>query len=83
MQQIYVANNIKSKNLTDKSAIAGYINNSDLVKKKVATLATKAELKTEQDKIIKVKAFDSSYFWDKSHFVDNDDTRNYLVFHPM
>ena len=30
--------------------------------KKVATVATKAELKAEQDKIKKLQAFDSSYF---------------------
>ena len=50
--------------------------------KKVATLATKAELKAEQDKIIKLEAFDSSYFCGKSHFED-DETQNYLVFQPM
>ena len=44
---------IKQKQLVDKSAIAGFINNADL-NKKVATLATKAELKAEQDKIIKL-----------------------------
>ena len=36
--------------LSDKSGIAGFIDNSDL-NKKVATLAAKAELKAEQDKI--------------------------------
>ena len=51
----------------DKSAIAWFINNADL-DKKVATLATKAELKAEQDKIIKLQTFDSSYFWGKSYF---------------
>ena len=30
--------------MVDKSAIAGFVNNADLDKKKVATLATKAEL---------------------------------------
>ena len=49
--------------------------------KKVATLATKAELKSEQDKI-KLQAFDSSYFRGKNHF-ENDCTQNYLVFQPM
>ena len=37
---------IKQKELVDKSVISGFINNSDL-DKKVATLATKAELKQE------------------------------------
>ena len=47
---------IKQKGLVSKSDIAGFINNADLdiKKKKVATLATEAELKAEQDKIIKL-----------------------------
>ena len=45
-------------------------------------LATKAELKAEQDEIIKLQAFDSSCFHDKSHFKDNG-TQNYLVLQPM
>ena len=59
-----------------------FINNGDLDKKKVSTLATKAKLKPEQDKIIKLQAFDSSYFRGKSHFQD-DDIQNYLVLQPM
>ena len=39
--------------------------------KKVPILATKAEWKAEQDKIIKSEAFDSSYFRGKSHFEDD------------
>ena len=72
---------IKQKELVSKSVIAGFINNADL-DKKVGTLATKAELKAEQDKIAKLKAFDSSYFRGKSHFED-DGTQHYLVFQPM
>ena len=49
---------------------------------KVATLVTKAELKAEQDKIIKLDAFDSSYFRGKSHF-ENDGSQICLVFQPM
>ena len=45
--------------------MARFINNADL-NKKVATLATKAELKAEQDKILQLKSFDSSYFLGKS-----------------
>ena len=63
-----------------KSAIAGFINNADLGKK-VGILATKSELKVDQDKIIKLPAFDSNNFSSKSHFED-DGTQNYLVFHP-
>ena len=69
---------IKQKRWVDKSAIAGFINNADL-DKKVTTLATKGEIKAEQDKIIKLQAFDSSYFQSKSHFED-DGNQNYLVF---
>ena len=72
---------VKQKRLVDKCPIAGFINNADL-DKKAATLATKADLKAEQDKIIKLQAFDSSYFRGKSHFED-DGTQNYLVFQPM
>ena len=45
-------------------------------------LASKAELKAEQDKITKLQAFDPTYFYGKSHFED-DTTQNYLVFQPM
>ena len=48
----------------------------------MAILATKAELKTEQDKLLKLQAFDSSPFRGKSHF-EEDGTQNYLVFQPM
>ena len=64
--------------MVDKSDIARFVYNSDL-NKKLATLATKTELKAGQDKIIKSQAFDSSYFRGKSQFED-DGTQNYLVF---
>ena len=47
--------------LVDKSDKSGFIDNSDL-DKKMATLATKAELKSKQDKLAKRQSFDSSYF---------------------
>ena len=53
-----------------------------LKKKKVATLAKKAELEAQQDKITKLQAFYSSYFRGKNHFED-DGTQNYLVFQPI
>ena len=59
------------------SKISGFPDNSDLDKKEAA-LATKAELKVEQDKKVKLQAFDSSYFSGKSHF-DDIDTQNYLL----
>ena len=43
---------IKQKLSVDKSAIARLISNTDL-DKNVVTLATKAELRTKQDKVIK------------------------------
>ena len=70
--------NIKEKELVNKSDISGFIDNSNL-DKKIAALTTKAELKAEKDKIVKLQAFDSSYFRYKSHFED-DGTENYLVF---
>ena len=38
-------------------------------------IATKAESKAEQDRIVKLQACDWSYFRGKSHFKD-DDTQN-------
>ena len=38
---------------------------------KVTKLATKAGLKAEENKIKKIQAFDSSYFWGKNHFGDD------------
>ena len=45
-----VGNSIKSKSLTDKSDISGFINSSELDKKIVVTLATKADLKQNKTK---------------------------------
>ena len=47
--------------MVDKSDIARFVYNSDL-NKKLATLATKTELKAGQDKIIKSQAFDQVIF---------------------
>ena len=66
--------------MVEKPDIADLVKNADLDKKKVAPLATKAELKAEQDKIVKLQVFDWNWFWGKSHFED-DGTQNYLVFH--
>ena len=54
------------------------MNNSNL-NNKITTLATKAELKPEQDKIIKLKTHDLSYFLDKNIFGD-DCFQNMLVY---
>ena len=63
-------NKIKEKKLVNESYITGFINSSDL-DQKITTLKTKAELKDEQDKIVKLQAFDSSYFCGKSNFEDD------------
>ena len=64
--------------LVDKLDISRFIDNSNS-NKKIATLATKSELNSEQDKITKSQAFDSSYSCGKSHFED-DETQNTLIF---
>ena len=48
--------------MADRSAISGFINNSEL-NKKVASLATKGELKAEKEKISKLEVFNSSYYF--------------------
>ena len=47
--------------------------------KKIATLATKAVLKANLNKIVKLQAFDSICFCGESNFEDND-TQKYLMF---
>ena len=56
---------IKQKELVDKSAVAGFINNTDL-NKKVAALAQKPELKAVKDKIVKLEIHDLNYFLAKN-----------------
>ena len=58
-----------------------FINDIDL-DKVIAILAAKAESKSEEDKITKLLAFDSSYFYGKSHLED-DGTHNYLTLQPV
>ena len=47
--------------------------------KKIVTLAPKAELKTEINKVGKLQASHSKYFCSKSYFEDYG-TQNYLLF---
>ena len=54
--------------MINKYDIAGFINNVDLDKKKVEKLSIKAESKAEQDKILKLQAFQLCYIRGKSHF---------------
>ena len=64
--KVIVTNVIKSKNLL----ISEFISKADL-DKQFERLATKDELKAEEDKIIKLQAFDSSYFGGKNFFGDD------------
>ena len=59
---------IKQEKLVNKSDIPNLVKNSDL-NIKLATLATKAELKAEQHKIVQLQAFDWSYFHGKKFLV--------------
>ena len=68
---------IKEKGLINKSNIFNLVNRYDL-NAKLVTLATKAELKAGQDKRVKLRTFDSSYFSDKRHFQD-DRSQNYCL----
>ena len=58
---------IKPKELVNKFDISNIVEN--YLTTKLTTFATKAELKAEQDKILKLQAFDSSYFHDKFFLV--------------
>ena len=58
------------------------IQESDLdrkIKEEIKTLATKAKLKAEQDKIVKLQTHDLSLFIGQSYFVNNG-SQNYLIF---
>ena len=53
---------IKQKKLLNESNVSNLVNDSDL-NTKLATLATKAELKAKQDKIVKLQTHELSYFF--------------------
>ena len=69
---------IRNKELVDKSDINKFIINSDL-DKKIETLATKAELKAQQNKIVKLQTYDSNLFIGQSYFF-SDGLQNLLIF---
>ena len=52
----------------NKSNISNLVKNSDL-STRLGTLAAKAELKAEKDKIVKLQTFDLSYFLGKFFLV--------------
>ena len=57
---------VKEKELLDKSDISNLVQNSNL-NTKLATLKKSAGLKVEQVKMVKLQAFDSSYFCGEIH----------------
>ena len=61
---------IKQKVLVKKPDISGFTNDSDL-NKKIETLAKKANWKAEQDKKVKLKIYNLSYFLGKHSFGDD------------
>ena len=71
---------IKQKELVNKSHISNLVKNSDL-NTNLSTLATKAELKAEQDKIVKLQTHDLSYFLGKNFFGD-DGSQNMFAYQP-
>ena len=56
---------IKEKRLLGKSNVSNLVRSSDL-NTKLATLVTKSKIKIEKDKIMKLQAFDLSYFCGKA-----------------
>ena len=60
---------------TDFDAKLSSLNKKKITANKLKSLIVENELK-------KLKAFDSSYFFGKTHF-EEDGTQNYLVFQPM
>ena len=70
----------KKKGLVNKSDISKFINYSDL-DKKIETLATKAELKAEQHKIVKLQMYELSLFIAQYFFIDG--SQNLLIFQSI
>ena len=71
---------IKQKELVNKSNISNFSKNSDL-NTKLKALATKAELKAKEYKIVKLQTHDLCYFLGKIFFGD-DGFQNMFVYQP-
>ena len=69
---------IKQKELANKSDISNIVENFDL-NAKLTSLATKAGLKAEQDKIVNLQIFDLSYFLGKN-FSGDDGFQNMFIY---
>ena len=76
-----LAARLNQANLASENDISEFINSSDL-DKKIETLASKAELKVEKDKIEKLETYDSSIFISQSYFF-NERSQNFLKFLPI
>ena len=72
---------VKNYKLVHEPDVFGFINNSHL-NKNIKTLAAKAELKAEQDKIEKLQIYHSSLFTGQSYFI-NDESQNLLIFQSI
>ena len=70
---------LKQKELVDKYAIAGFLNNADL-NTSVLTLGTKVELKAEHDKMAKFETYDLDHFLGQNVF--GDGSQNRFVYQP-
>ena len=53
-----------------------------VTKEETNTLATKAELKAEQDKIVKLQTYDLSFFIGQRYF-NSEGSQNYLIFQTL
>ena len=69
---------IKQKELVNISDVSNLIKNSNLYLK-LETLATKAALKAEQGKIVKLQTHDAYYFPSR-HFFGEDGSQNMFVY---
>ena len=72
---------INEKKLDHQFDISNLVKISDS-NVKLIILATKAELKAERNKMVKLQAIDLNYFCGKSHF-EKDGTHNYFVFQTI
>ena len=61
---------INQKELVNNYDTSNIVKDSD-INTKLVTLATKSELKSDQEKIVKLQTFDLSYFLDINFFVDD------------
>ena len=69
---------INQKYLVHKSDLSGFINKTDL-NRKIKTLPTKAELKAEQDKIVKLQKRD---LFSCEKLFGDDGSQNMFVYKP-